>query len=214
MENEKVLIAPSVLSADFSRLGEEIKAIEKAGADWVHIDVMDGVFVPNITIGPLVVKSVRDHTGLFFDTHLMIQDPVKYVDEFAKAGSDMISFHVEACPAPEEVIARIRRAGKKAGISVKPGTPLSYIEPILKMVDMVLVMTVEPGFGGQSFMEDMMPKIRELRTKFSGIIQVDGGINVGTAAKAVAAGANVLVAGTAVFGREDYGKAITELRGK
>ncbi|MGB3082747.1 MAG: ribulose-phosphate 3-epimerase [Candidatus Omnitrophota bacterium] len=214
MEKKKVLIAPSILSADFSKLGEEVKSIEKAGADWVHVDVMDGAFVPNITIGPLVVRSIRNSTGLFFDVHLMIDDPIKYVDQFADAGSDLITFHIEACENPKKSIEKIRAKGKKVGVSIKPGTDVSALDGMLGDVDMVLVMTVEPGFGGQSFMSDMLDKIRELKKRFNGYIQVDGGINKETALQAIDAGAGVLVAGTAVFGQEDYAKAISELRGE
>jgi len=213
MEEKKVLIAPSILSADFSRLNEEIVSIEKGGADWVHIDVMDGLFVPNITIGPLVVSSIRPLTKLFFDVHLMIADPLKFVDRFADAGSDMITFHIEACGDPQAIIRAVRAKGKKVGVSIKPGTDLSALDPVLEHVDMVLVMTVEPGFGGQDFMEDMLEKVRDIRKKFKGFIQVDGGINSQTAAKAVNAGVDILVAGTAVFGEEDYSRAIADLRG-
>jgi len=209
----EILIAPSILSADFSRLKEELKAVEAGGADWVHVDVMDGVFVPNITIGPLVVRSVRSISDLFFDVHLMIDDPVRYVDQFADAGSDLITFHIEACKAPQDTIKKIKDKGKKVGISLKPGTDVSALDDVLPHVDLILVMTVEPGFGGQDFMRDMLDKVREIRSRFDGYIQVDGGINRETAAEAAAAGVDVLVAGTAVFGKEDYGKAIRELRG-
>ncbi|MBF0252687.1 MAG: ribulose-phosphate 3-epimerase [Candidatus Omnitrophica bacterium] len=209
---KNILIAPSILSADFASLGEEIKAIERAGADWVHIDVMDGVFVPNITIGPLVVKSLRPVTDLIFDVHLMIKDPEKYIDQFAQAGSDIITFHNEATVDPEKVIKQIRDKGKKVGISIKPNTELSTIVNFLDKVDMVLIMTVEPGFGGQSFMKDMMIKVKELRSIFKGIIEVDGGINKETAKIAINSGVDVLVAGTAVFGENDYREAIESLK--
>lgn len=209
----KILIAPSILSADFSRLGEEIRAVERAGADWLHIDVMDGVFVPNITIGPVVVKAVRRLTAIPFDVHLMIRDPGAYVESFARAGADIITFHVEAVEDPAGVIERIHAFGKKAGISLRPGTAVSALIPFLPLADMALVMTVEPGFGGQRFMSDCVGKIAEVKAVFEKDIQVDGGINEETAPGVIAAGANAIVAGTAVFGSADYARAIAGLRG-
>ena len=210
----KVLIAPSILSADFSALGDDIRKVEKAGADWIHVDVMDGVFVPNITIGPLVVKAIRPVTKLPLDVHLMIQSPEKYIKNFAEAGSDLITFHIEASRDPLKAIDMIKSHGKKAGISVKPGTDISTVFDVASHLDMVLIMTVEPGFGGQSFMQGMLPKITELRKRFKGYIQVDGGINSETAPMVLRSGADVLVAGTAVFGEKDYSKAIAGLKRK
>ena len=207
----KILIAPSILSADFSRLGEEIKAVA-AGADWIHVDVMDGNFVPNITIGPLVVRDIRKITKLPLDVHLMIDDPGKYVDEFAKAGGDIITFHMEACRDPKGLIQKIRSHGKKAGASIRPKTGLGILKGILSDLDLVLIMTVEPGFAGQEFIKEALPKISELRGLFKKDIEVDGGINSETSRLALDAGANALVAGSAVFKKEDYKKAIGDLR--
>ena len=209
----KILIAPSILSADFSGLGEEIKSVEKAGADWIHIDVMDGHFVPNITIGPVVVKSIRNATKLPFDVHLMIDNPEKYIESFVKSGSDIITFHIESEDDPVEVIRLIKYFKKKAGVSIRPNTEIKLIEKILPMVDMVLVMTVEPGFAGQGFIYDCLPKITEVRKIFNRDIQVDGGLNESTAAEVIKAGANVIVAGSSVFGAKDYAGAIKKLRG-
>lgn len=209
----KTIIAPSVLSADFSKLGQEIKDVEKAGADWIHVDVMDGHFVPNITIGPLVVKSMRPVTKMPLDVHLMIKNPEKFIESFAKAGADIITFHSEIEEDLKEVIKLIRYYKKKAGVSIKPKTDLASISKILPMVDMVLVMTVEPGFGGQSFIPECLTRIEELRKIFKKDIEVDGGINDSTARDCIASGANVLVAGTYVFGARDYSVAIKNLKG-
>jgi len=210
----KVLIAPSILSADFARLGDDVAEVSKAGADLIHVDVMDGVFVPNITMGPGIVKAIRGRSKKPFDVHLMIQDPAKYVGGFAEAGADIITFHIEAEKNPGKIIRAIRERGLKAGISVKPKTPVSSIKKYLTMVDMVLIMTVEPGFGGQSFMKDMVVKIEELRKIFKGDIEVDGGINYNTAKSVIKAGADILVAGTAVFGEKNYKYAIRRLKGE
>lgn len=209
----KNIVAPSILSADFSKLGQEIRDVEKAGADWIHVDVMDGHFVPNITIGPAVVRSIRPITKLALDVHLMIKDPGKYIESFAKAGSDIITFHSEIEEDPKEVIKLIKYYNKKAGISIKPKTDIGPIEKILPMVDMVLVMTVEPGFAGQDFISDCLPKIARLRKIFKKDIEVDGGINVERSRDCRASGANVLVAGSFIFGAKDYSAAIKSLRG-
>jgi ribulose-phosphate 3-epimerase len=211
---QKILVAPSILSADFSRLGQEIRDAEKAGADWIHVDVMDGGFVPNITIGPVVVKSIRPVTRLPLDVHLMIRRPEEFVESFAKAGSDIITFHMESDDDPKEMIKLIRYFKKKVGVSIRPKTDLKAIEPLLPMVDMVLIMTVEPGFAGQEFIFDCLAKIEELRKTFKKDIEVDGGINEATALEVRNKGANVLVAGTSVFGTKDYAFAIRRLRGE
>ena len=212
-----ILISPSILSADFSRLGEEVGAVCKAGADMVHIDVMDGHFVPNLTIGMPVVKSLRKTTDKPFDVHLMIAEPLRYAEEFARAGADIITFHCEAVPHVYDAIMAVKKLGVKVGISVKPATPVEPLFDHLRNIDMVLVMTVEPGFGGQSFMRDMLPKISALRAEAtrqgaSLDIEVDGGIDENTAPLVKQAGANILVAGSAIFGARDYKKAIAGLR--
>lgn len=207
--------APSVLSADFSRLGDEIISIKNAGADWVHLDVMDGHFVPNISFGLPVIKSIRKLTDMFFDVHLMISEPQKYVRRFCEAGADMVTFHVEACTTEEALfcINEIHACGKQAGISIKPGTPVSSLEPFRGLVEMVLVMTVEPGFGGQKFMADMMPKIGEVKRLMPGVIvEIDGGVNGETVKTAAENDVDVVVAGSYVFGAEDRKAAIESLR--
>jgi ribulose-phosphate 3-epimerase len=214
----KTMIAPSILSADFTRLGEEISAVAKAGADVIHIDVMDGHFVPNITIGPLVVKAVRTITDLPLDVHLMIENADAYLEDFAKAGADWITVHVETGYHLHRTIHRIKELGKKAGAVLNPATPLSSLEEILPDLDLVMLMTVNPGFGGQSFIESSLTKIRQLKKMIDdrGLnvgIEVDGGVSPKTIGSIAAAGANIFVAGSAVFGQSDYVKVIAELKG-
>ena len=215
-----VIIAPSLLSCDFAKMGEEVKRMEDAGADWMHIDVMDGHFVPNITIGAPVVKSLKKVMNSVADVHLMISDPLKYAEDFAAAGADYITFHVESDSDPVETINRIRELGCRPSISVKPMTPAEVIFPYLGLVDMVLVMTVEPGFGGQSFMADMMPKVKAIREECERrglhdmIIEVDGGIDTNTVSVAAKAGANAFVSGSAIFKAPDAVEIIKELKEK
>ena len=213
------LIAPSILSADFSRLGEEIAAVEAAGADWIHVDVMDGRFVPNITIGPIVVASIRKATRLPFDVHLMIESPERFIDGFAGAGADTITVHVEAAAHLHRTVAMIREKGLRAGVSLNPATPLALVEPILPDIDLLLVMTVNPGFGGQKFISGMIPKIaaakRMIQKAAPGVLlEVDGGVHLKNIRSIADAGADVLVAGSAIFGSRDYAATIGAMKAR
>ena len=213
---KRIKLSPSALSCDFANAGVQIQAAKDGGAEYLHLDVMDGIFVPNISFGQPVVKSLRKSTDLILDVHLMITDPIRYIEDFANAGADIITIHVEATDDPEAVLTKIRACGKKAGISIKPKTEVSAIIPYLHLCDLVLVMTVEPGFGGQKFMADMMPKVSQLRdyaeaNDLDYEISVDGGVSCDNAKLCVLSGANVLVAGSSVLGKSDIKTAAIEL---
>lgn len=218
MKTRRTIIAPSILSADFGRLGEEVRAVEEAGADWIHVDVMDGHFVPNITIGPLVVEGLRKYTSLPLDVHLMIENADRYIGDFASAGADIITVHAEANVHLHRTVAAIKDLGKKAGVSLNPATSVAALDHILPDVDMVLLMSVNPGFGGQVFIQNSLAKARSVKAMIDGLglaidIEMDGGIKPSNAAQVLESGVNALVAGSAIFKTLDYGKVIRELRG-
>ena len=215
--NKQLILSPSALSCDFSHLGDDVRRAEEAGVEYLHLDVMDGIFVPNISFGPCVISSLRGASGLEFDVHLMITDPIRYIPQFIKAGADIITIHVEATDDPAAALRAIRDAGVRCCISIRPATPTETILPYLSMLDMVLVMSVEPGFGGQKFMPDTLEHVRELVRLRSELgldydIEIDGGINRDNIKQAVDAGVNVVVAGSAIFGKPDIAEAVRELR--
>jgi ribulose-phosphate 3-epimerase len=215
--NKDMLVSPSILSADFSRLGEDVLAVQEAGADWIHVDVMDGHFVPNITIGPLVVSAVKKIARVPLDVHLMISEPDRYLEEFQAAGADILTVHTETCPHLHRTLARIRELGMRAGAALNPSTSLETVEYVLAQTDMIVIMTVNPGFGGQSFIREMLPKVRALKEMINNsgydvLIQVDGGVSPETAPDLANSGADVFVAGSAVFGHPPYEEVINKLR--
>ena len=217
MSTRAACIAPSILAADFGRLAEEVRAVEQAGADWIHVDVMDGHFVPNITIGPLLVEVVRRATALPLDVHLMIEKPERYIADFARAGASTIGVHVEACPHLHRTLSQIREAGLRASATLNPSTPAEAVAPVLEQADQILIMTVNPGFGGQKYIDGMGAKIEKLRRwiderELDVALEVDGGIGPETIGRAARAGADVFVAGTSIFGAPDYREAIAALR--
>jgi ribulose-phosphate 3-epimerase len=217
MSERPIRIAPSILAANFAELGEEVRKVEAAGADWIHVDVMDGHFVPNISIGPGVVKALRPVTELPLDVHLMIEAPERYIDEFVDQGADRVGVHVEACPHLHRTLGQIREKGARASVTLNPATPASAIEPVLDICDQVLVMSVNPGFGGQSFIDAVLPKVETLRGWIDArgldvALEIDGGIDAKTIGRAARAGADVFVAGTAIFKNPDYAAAIDSLR--
>ena len=214
MKNRKIKIAPSILSCDFLRMGEEVQKVIDGGAELIHVDVMDGHFVPNLSIGVPIIKTLKKKFSTPLDVHLMISNPDSFIEPFINAGSDLLTFHIEASQNPQELIGKIKDAGKKVGVALKPGTSAETVKPFLGVVDMILVMTVEPGFSGQKFMGDMIPKIRQIRQEwaFEGDIQVDGGITPENAHLCTDGGANVLVAASAIFGHPDPAQAVRDLR--
>jgi ribulose-phosphate 3-epimerase len=219
ISRSEILIAPSILAADMTRLGEEVRAVEEAGADWIHVDVMDGHFVPNITIGPFITEAVKRSTSLPIDVHLMIESPERYIEDFVKAGADRVGIHVETCPNLHRSVAQIREAGARACVVINPATPAQVLQHVLADIDQVLIMTVNPGFGGQKYIDSMESKIETVRRwiderELAVDLEVDGGIAPDTIARAHRAGANVFVAGSAIFGRSDYVGAIRDLRSR